>query len=213
MAEFKPQTYTSLRKFCHMFTARVLLRPVYHFRNQVEISGRENIPPNTKFLVVGNHLSQWDPPLLCIGTDIPMAYIAKTELFEIRLLKPLIDFFGAIPINRNKPEKSTIKTIKKVFETGWSVGMFIEGTRSKKPGYLGPPHLGAAYFAYSNHVPILPVGLVDTNKSWSKAKVVIGKPIQPSKDFEKTTWEVMEALSRLTGYAMPTEHQLSDVVE
>ncbi len=196
-----------------MFTARVLLRPVYFFRNQVEIIGRENIPPNRKFLVVGNHLSQWDPPLLCIGTDIPMAYVAKTELFEIKYFKQLISFFGAIPINRNKPEKSTIKTVKKVFETGWNVGMFIEGTRSKKPGFLGPPHLGAAYFAYSNKVQILPVGLIDTNKAWTKAKVVIGKPIEPSKDFEKTTWEVMESLSQLTGYKLPSEHTLADIIE
>ena len=213
MAEFRPHVYTPLRKFCHMFTARFLLRPIYHLRNQVEIYGRENIPPNTKFLIVGNHLSQWDPPLLCIGTDIPMAYVAKTELFEIRLLKPLIEFYGAIPINRNKPEKSAIKTIKKVFENGWNVGMFIEGTRSKKPGYLGPPHTGAAYFAYTNKVPILPVGLVGTNKNWSKAKVVIGKPIEPTKDYERTTWEVMEALSQLTGFKLPTEHALAQMID
>ncbi len=213
MAEFNPRVYHPLRKLAHMFTARVILGPIYRIRTRLEISGRENIPKNTRLLVVGNHLSHWDPPLLCIGTDIPMAYIAKTELFEVKMLKPLINFFGAIPINRVKPEKSAIKTIKKVFESGWNIGMFIEGTRSKKPGYLGRPHLGAAYFAYSNNVPILPVGLVNTNKARQIAKVIIGKPIQPSKDLEKTTWEVMEALSKLTGYQLPTEHKLSDHIE
>ena len=200
MAEFNPVSFTPFRKTVHMLTARYFLYPIYFVRNRVKVFGRENVPKDTPCLIVGNHLSHFDPPLLCIACDVPMAYVAKEELFEVPILKNLINFYGAIPINRGKPQKSSVKTVKKIFQAGWNVGMFIEGTRSKTPGQLGQPHLGAAYFAYSNNVPILPVGLVDTNKSWKQAEARIGKPFQPSKDLEKTTWETMERLSELTGY-------------
>jgi 1-acyl-sn-glycerol-3-phosphate acyltransferase len=200
MAEFNPITYTPFRKSVHMLTARYMLFPIYFVRNRVKVVGRENVIKDQPCLIVGNHLSYFDPPLLCIATDLPMAYVAKEELFQVPILKTLINFYGAIPINRNKPQKSTVKSVKKIFQAGWNLGMFIEGTRSKTPGVLGRPHTGAAYFAYANNVPILPVGLIDTNKNWKRAEARIGKPFQPSKDLEETTWQIMERLSELTGY-------------
>lgn len=88
--------------------------------------------------------------------------------------------------------------------------MFIEGTRPKTPGVLGPPHLGAAYFAKSNNVPILPVGLIGTAEKGEKAFAHIGKIIQPSDDFEKTTWEIMESLSQLTGFKIREDRKLAE---
>jgi 1-acyl-sn-glycerol-3-phosphate acyltransferase len=211
MAEFNPKIYAPWRKTAHMITARYFLMPIYLTRNWIKISGRENVPKDKTCLIVANHLSHFDPPLLCVATDVPMAYIAKTELFHVPILKHLINFYGAIPINRDKPEKSTIKSVKKIFESGWNVGMFIEGTRSKTPGVLGKPHMGPAYFAYSNKVPILPVGLIDTNKSWKQARAIIGKPFPPEKDLEKTTWEIMDRLSALTGYTV--DRHLAESIE
>ncbi len=194
-----------------MLTARYFLTPIYFVRNRIKVSGRENVPKDRPCLIVGNHLSHFDPPLLCIATDVPMAYVAKEELFEVPILKHLINFYGAIPINRAKTQKSTIKTVKKIFEAGWNVGMFVEGTRSKTPGTLGRPHLGAAYFAYTNKVPILPVGIIDTHKSWKQAEARIGKPFEPSKDLEQTTWEIMDRLSELTGYTV--DRRLAESIE
>lgn len=151
-------------------------------------------------LIVANHLSYWDPPALVIAVDRPMGFVAKEELFENEKLAQLIEFYSAISINRNKPEKRTIKAVRDIFKAGWSVTMFIEGTRSKTPGVIGRPHLGAAYFAKSNNVPILPVGLVGLDTKGQKAYAHIGKLIQPGDDLEKTTWEVMEALADLTGF-------------
>jgi len=211
MAEFNPKNYTPLRKSLHMLTARYLLMPIYFVRNQVKVSGRENVLKDRPCLIVGNHLSYFDPPLLCIATDVPMAYMAKEELFEVPILKHLVNFYGAVPINRDKPQKSTIKTVKRIFQAGWNLGMFIEGTRSKTPGVLGQPHLGAAYFAYSNNVPILPVGLINTNKNWTKAEARIGEAFEPSQDLEKTTWETMKRLSQLTGYKV--DHRMPQAIE
>jgi 1-acyl-sn-glycerol-3-phosphate acyltransferase len=114
-----------------------------------------------------------------------------------------MDFYGTIIIDRDKPSVSTIRTIKEAFQCGWSVGIFIEGTRNKTPGTLGKPHTGPAYFAWANKVPIIPVGFTGTNIRWGKARAAIGPLIYPSEDLEATTWEIMESLSKLTGWALP----------
>ena len=117
----------------------------------------------------------------------------------------LIELLGAVSIDRQKPSLSSIKKIKGAIKAGWSLGIFIEGTRSRLKGSMGVPHTGAAYFAYANKLPILPVGLIDTNKKEAGCQAVIGELIESGPDLEAKTWEIMRALSKLTGYKMPLE--------
>jgi 1-acyl-sn-glycerol-3-phosphate acyltransferase len=208
--EFKAQNFTAFRRWTQLSTARYILWPLYKLRNNLTITGRENVPKNEPLLIVANHLSYFDPPLLVIAADVPMGFVAKIELFQHAKFAKLIEFYNAISINRGKPELSAVKAVRSIFKAGWSVGMFIEGTRSKTPGVLGPPHLGAAYFAKSNKVRILPIGLIGTANRGEKAYAHIGKPLAPSDDLEKTTWEVMEALSQLTGFTIGSRQLESD---
>lgn len=211
--QYDPGMIDPGRQYRYRLTARYFFAPLYAIYHRMEISGRENIPEGP-VLVVGNHLSNADPPLLAVVTDKPVSFIAKRELYEVPLLRPLILQYGAISIDRDKPEVSTFKAVKEVFKHGWSIGMFIEGTRNKTPGVLGQPHEGPAYFAKMLKAPILPVGLLGTNKAWGKGYARVGKPLQWSNDLDKTTWEIMEALSELTGYALPprTVHTDSSLI-
>jgi len=199
--------YNSLRAAIQMATAHYIVGPFHYCHNHLSITGRENVPQSGPFLAVSNHISAYDPSIVVISVDKPMGFIAKKELFEIPWLSPLISLLGAIEINREKPSVSSIRTIKQAFAAGWAVGIFIEGTRNKTPGILGQPHTGAAYFAWSNKVKILPVGILNTNEPGGKAVVHIGKLMEPTGDLEHTTWEIMQAISDLTGFKLP-EHRL-----
>lgn len=208
--DYQPKNFSPIRRLTQIGTARYILFPLYYWRNRLKVTGRENVPKDQPVLIVANHLSYWDPPILVIAVDRPMGFIAKEELFTNPKVSALIEFYSAISVNRNKPEKRTIKSVRNIFKAGWCVTMFIEGTRPKTPGVLGPPHLGAAYFAKSNNVPILPVGLIGTAEKGEKAFAHIGKIIQPSDDFEKTTWEIMESLSQLTGFKIREDRKLAE---
>ncbi len=195
------------RAFVQLNTERFIVRPYYHLFRHLAVSGQENLPKDIPVVVVSNHLSYWDPPILSVATRKPICYVAKKELFDNKKLSLLIELLGAVAIDRHKPSLSSIKKIKKAIKAGWSLGIFIEGTRSKIEGSMGPPHTGAAYFAQANKLPILPVGLVDTNKE-GKCYARVGKLIPPGADLEAKTWEIMQALSELTGYKLPTEKTL-----
>jgi 1-acyl-sn-glycerol-3-phosphate acyltransferase len=184
-------------------TANLVINPFHAIYSRFSHEGRENIVGPGPFVIVSNHLSYFDPPLLVTSTGEPLIFVAKKELLHIPIFHYVIEFFGSIGIDRGKPSKESIREVKKAIDAGWSIGIFIEGTRNKTPGVLGKPHIGPAYFAWSNKVPIIPVGLIGTNKRFGKAQARIGKLIQPSRDVNATTWEIMESLSALTGYGLP----------
>jgi 1-acyl-sn-glycerol-3-phosphate acyltransferase len=202
--------FNKTRALVQMATARLFVGPFHYVYNRLQVTGRKHIPKRGPFLVVSNHLSYFDPPIVVISVDRPMGFVAKKELFEKAWLNALINFFGAIEVDREKPSLSTMRTIRRVFQAGWSVGIFIEGTRNRTPGTLGQPHLGPAYLAWSNRVPILPAGLLNTNDRNSGAIVRFGKLIQPSADLEATTWEVMRSIAELTGWALPKRKRIKE---
>src|SRR5271154_6594699 len=195
-------SYAPMLVLKQKLTADLIIIPFHFFYSRFQHTGRENITGRGPFLVVSNHLSYFDPPLLVISNGEPLIFVAKKELFQIPLFSKLIKFYGTVSIDRGKPSLASIRSVKKAFDAGWSVGIFIEGTRNKTPGILGHPHVGPAYFAWANKVPIVPVGLMGTNKRFGKASASIGKLIQPSADLEKTSWEIMQSLSELTGWQL-----------
>jgi len=182
----------------------------YHFvMTRLKVYGRENIPKEGSLIVVGNHISHFDPPLFAFVTHRPMIYMAKSELWDNKYMGRLLDWLGALPIKRGKPQLSTVKFIRQIMKTGWSLGMFIEGTRCKTPNSIGKPHVGAAYFAKVTNSKILPIGFIGTDKRFGPARVNIGKVIEPGDDLEAKTWEIMDALAELTGFQI-LERKMAD---
>jgi 1-acyl-sn-glycerol-3-phosphate acyltransferase len=211
IVDFKPGNFRPYRKATELITAHYLEWHYRTFYGPLTIIGREDVPKG-QFLIVGNHLSNWDPPMLVIATHRPMGFVAKEELFTNNpRFGKLIEFYGSISVRRGKPEKSTFKSVKKMFQAGWSCGMFIEGTRSKTPGIMGKPHLGPAYFARANNVPILPVGINGTNQKGAHATARVGKPFPAGEDLEATTWQIMETLSSLTGFKIESRELASQM--
>lgn len=207
--EYDPKAFSPFRTFIYMATARYFFGTIFYVQNKLEFSGRENIPPGP-CVFVSNHLSNWDPPLVSRVVDRPVSYLAKKELYKDKFFRYLVLAYGAISIDREKPEKSTFKAVKEMLAQNWCLGMFIEGTRSKTPGLLGQPQMGPAYFAKSNKLPLVPVGIVGTNIKNGKVHVTIGKAIQPEGTLEEISWKVMEALAELTGFELPARYAVDD---
>ncbi|MBX9567541.1 MAG: 1-acyl-sn-glycerol-3-phosphate acyltransferase [Candidatus Obscuribacterales bacterium] len=199
---YDPKAFSPFRTFIYMSTARFFFGPLFFLQNRLEWEGRENIPDGP-CVFVSNHLSNWDPPLVTRVVDRPVSYLAKKELYSDPFFKNLVLAYGAISIDRDKPEKSTFKAVKEMLSQGWNLGMFIEGTRSKTPGILGQPHIGPAYFAKANKLPLVPIGIIGSNVKNGKVIARIGKPVEQSPDLEETTWRTLKAIADLTGFEMP----------
>jgi 1-acyl-sn-glycerol-3-phosphate acyltransferase len=145
----------------------------------IEIHGKENIPMQGGVVLVSNHRSYWDP--VVIGTSVPkerpVYFMAKSELFKIPLLGPVIKKLGTFPVKRGgSGDRSAVRTALNLLSKGEIVGIFPEGTRSKSEDLLDP-HLGAAMLATRAGVPVLPVAITGSSGFFGRVKIVFGSPM------------------------------------
>jgi len=183
--------------------------PLYAFSRQVvrvlltagwrmRVLGAERVPRSGPLIVACNHVSYFDPPALGAALPRPIRYMAKTQLFEIPLLGPLIAALGAYPVDRSRGDVAAIKRSLDVLKTGAAVGIFPEGTRN--PNGTIQAQAGVALLARLSGAPILPAyvdGTADP-KRFRRITVVFGEPLQ----FARTQKARREDLAKHTGEIM-----------
>ena len=136
---------------------------------RVHYTGRENIPASGGVLVVSNHQSHFDPPLVGIGSRRRMNYVARESLFSFPPFGWLLRSVGAIPINRDGLGLSGIKESLKLLKKGEMVLIFPEGTRTRD-GEIGRFHAGFTTLAARSNAVILPVAIEGAFQAWPKTK-------------------------------------------
>jgi len=183
-----------------LMVAYFFLYPYYRLFFGLKTLGAGNIPRNKSLIFAANHSSFHDPTILSAAIRKPLAYMAKKELFEVRVLSQVITALGAFPVNRQKPEISTIKTAKHVLSTNtWNMGIFPQGTRVFD-GSLDNVKSGFSSLARATKAQVVPV-YIDLKKGkrsfYGKLTVKIGKPLPESSNPEEITSNWKAAIEQL----------------
>ncbi len=142
---------------------RELARGFYDFRVVNEAGLHFDGPA----LICSNHVSFLDPPF--IGQAFPGAihYFARKSLFNNPVAGAILRSWQSIPIDRDKPDPSSLKTTIRLLKNGGRVLMFPEGTRSFDD-CLQPAEPGAGLFIAKAAVPVLPVRIHGTFEALSR---------------------------------------------
>ncbi|MEM8639230.1 MAG: lysophospholipid acyltransferase family protein [Cyanobacteria bacterium P01_G01_bin.54] len=140
-----------------------VVAPLFRVYFQGQIVGLEQIPTRGSVVVVSNHASNFDPPLLANALQRPVAFMAKAELFKIPVFATAIRLYGAYPVKRQQADRRAIQTALNMGQQGWAIGVFLEGTRTSD-GRVHRPKRGAALLAAKLQAPLLPVCLWGTEK-------------------------------------------------
>ena len=127
--------YNFWRSLYYQIFVVMLVMPVSKLFYNLKVEGRENVPKSSRVIYAGNHVSYLDPPMLTYAVHKRIAYMAKKELFTDKnvLLRFMVHTLGGFAVNREKPELATFKTVKAIFNTPWSLGIFPQGKIVKEP--------------------------------------------------------------------------------
>ncbi len=157
----------------------------------IAVEGLERIAADGVSVVVPNHLSYYDTPVLLSILPLQFRFLAKRGLFSIPLLGTHLWRAGHIPVDLDDP-RAGVKTMNTaaniIREKGTSVVVFPEGGRSRD-GHLGEFKDGAAYIGIKSGATIVPAALCGTAEvlpfgsgkiRGGHVSVKIGKPIDTS---------------------------------
>lgn len=131
-------------------------------------SGVGNVPRSGGALLVSNHQSHLDPPILGAGSPRQMSYLARTTLFHFSPFGWLLQSVGGIPIDRNGSALAGIRATLQALQQGEMVLVFPEGTRSRD-GNLGIFKPGLALVARRANVPIVPAAVDGAYDAWPRS--------------------------------------------
>ena len=160
----------------------------------IKYIGRENIPEEKSFIAAANHRSNLDPFLVGLGMDRQMAFVAKESLFDKPVIKRMLQWVNAYPINRNGDPREVIDKTVDILKKGKPITIFPEGTRNKVDDSLGEFKKGAALVAIRAQVPVVPSAILGSNKKKGEIYLVFGDPVMPPEENNKQNIVAFNAL-------------------
>lgn len=178
--------------------------------NRLEVIGYENIPEKGGVIVAANHVSYLDPPVLGAALKRRPTFLAKERLFRNPLIGKFIKVFS-FPVNRDRPQPSTIKEAVSRLKEGGVLVVFPEGGR-RADGSLVDVKRGVGMIAAMSVVPVVPTLIEGTDRALpigakflrpAKIRVIFGNPLKTEKKEtdrhfqERITREIMERMRKL----------------
>ncbi len=138
------------------------------------------------YVVASNHVSFLDPPLVGIAFQENLYYFARKSLFDHPVFGWILRSIQAIPVDRDRPEMSTLKRIIELLRQGEKVVIFPEGERSRDGRMKEKGQSGIGMIVEKARARVLPVRLFGPEKAQPRGSkriesvpvtLVIGEPM------------------------------------
>lgn len=142
-------------------------------RHGMEVEGREHVPAEGGALVVANHQSYLDIPLIAASLDRHVCFVARRSLADSKLLAFIMRQCGAVLIDRGSTDRVALREIAEHLGAGDLVAIFGEGTRTHD-GSVGEFKGGARLIARKSPVPLVPASISGSWKVWPRGRKLPG---------------------------------------
>jgi CMP/dCMP kinase len=195
---------------------RVLAVGIMRAMFGLEATGTEHVPARGPVLLVSNHSSLLDPPLVGGASPRQLTFLAKAELFRVPGFGRLIHALNARPVRREGADAAALRMALRVLEQGGALLVFPEGTRGAE-GELREAKPGAALLAVLSGAPVVPVLVRGSGRAWprgrrlprpAKVRVAFGPPLRfprptggDRKDhYDSVSRDMMAAIAQLQNH-------------
>jgi 1-acyl-sn-glycerol-3-phosphate acyltransferase len=142
---------------------------------EVEVRGIENLEPGRSYVLVSNHLSNFD--IWCTLAELPLKihFVAKKELTRLFVFGQALAVSDHIVIDRQRPEAAVEEINRRIaaqMSGGFCILFYAEGTRSPD-GAIGPFKKGGTVLALRTGLPLVPLSVSGTRKFLPKRSMII----------------------------------------
>lgn len=180
----------------------------------LRLEGMENLITSGPVLIASNHQSFLDPPLIGNLYKDEMVFFARKTLFK-GAAKWVYPQWNAVPVDQDRPDMSSMKTVIRKLREGWRVLVFPEGQRTLD-GSIGDAAPGVGLIAAKAGVPIQPVRISGADQALprgsgkvrlARIQVTVGRPIiltpeelksySGKEGYEALTKRIMDAIKEL----------------
>ncbi len=173
---------------------------------KVRMHGKRNYHTEQNYVVVANHQSLADIPVLQGYLGLNLKWVMKKELQKIPIFGTACEKLGYIFVDRNNTSAAvqSLHAGKNRLQPSDSMVFFPEGTRSED-GHVLPFKKGAFFFAAEAYLPILPVTIVNTSRIIAKGSlkinsgtvdIIVHPPVSIPKDDKNAMEKIMEDVRR-----------------
>jgi 1-acyl-sn-glycerol-3-phosphate acyltransferase len=131
----------------------------------LRLQGQRNMPETGPALLIANHQSFLDPPIVGLCARRPLVYVARKTLFRNPYFAYIIRSMNAIPIDQEGLGKEGIRTILDQLKLGKAILIFPEGARTEN-GAMQPLKPGIHLLIKRAQAPIVPVGIAGAYDAW-----------------------------------------------
>jgi len=197
--------------FFYRYLLGLFFFSLFHLFFKIRISGLENVPKDSNFILASNHRSFMDGPLIgYLLSPRVIHWIIARWVYEKWIFKPFCFISRCVAVGGSS------LTAEKVLNRGGIIGIFPEGGVCCDR-YIKSGHKGVAVLALKTGVPVLPCYVDGTFNSRRKpilsarlfttVRVIIGKPVRfdkitcsrvPAEAIEKTLPEIIAAINNLS---------------
>jgi len=177
------------------------------------VVGKEKLVTEGPVLIASNHESYLDPPLVGIAHDKAVYYLARKTLFR-GFGAWLYPRLNSIPVDQDRPDMTSLKTIIKLLRQSNQVVVFPEGARTLD-GELQPAEAGTGLIVAKSKAVVQPVRIFGARDALPRGSskvifhpitLVVGDPItftpeelsaKGREDYQKISDKIMEAIAKL----------------
>jgi len=141
------------------------------FAHGYRVEGRQNVPATGPVLLIGNHQSYFDIPMMGLASPRRTFFLAKKSLFRHRLLRWPMEFFGTVAVDNEGFSRAGLAGILQELQKQNAVMLYPEGERSWD-GKLAPLKPGVSLLVRRAKCPIVPVGIAGAFDAWPRTKTL-----------------------------------------
>jgi 1-acyl-sn-glycerol-3-phosphate acyltransferase len=150
--------------------SRLLLKLILALVARTQVLHRERTLLPGGWMLAANHISHFDPPFLGVACLRKMDWMTSLEFYAVPLLGWWMHAVDTFPVDRERPDRTSIRTAVARLAAGRVVGMFPEGgirdgTRSVLQGAALRPGLSA--LAEMSGVPVIPCVIVGSDRLYT----------------------------------------------